>query len=173
MSRQAESSVPEGFPAFIDSLEFAAQSRVVEAKVPVGAFPRLRTSLARYDGELNCRIAGERQGDGKSWLTLAVSGTLSLSCQRCLAEMAVPLHVESRLLLVPPGKSWPEEELTEDAYDAVPGEKEMALLPLIEEEVLLVLPLAPRHETCETPATVADEYEPSPFAVLARFRKGV
>lgn len=60
-----------------------------------------------------------------------------------------------------------------DGFDAIVAEVDMALLPLIEEEVLLALPLAPRHEACAAPTTAPDECEPSPFAVLAEFKKGV
>jgi uncharacterized protein len=47
----------------------------------------------------------------------------------------------------------------------------LALLPLIEEEVLLALPIAPRHESCTPPAADAVEQELSPFAALAKIRK--
>lgn len=138
--------------------------------MPVAALARLAEVA---DGEaLACRVEGERDKEGKSWLKLEVSGRLALVCQRCLGAMEFPLQVENRLLLVPPGQPWPEDELSEDGYDAVEAEKEMALLPLIEEEVLLALPIAPRHENCLIPA-VATGQEPSPFAVLAKFRKGV
>ncbi len=87
--------------------------------------------------------------------------------------MSHPLDVASRLLLVPPGDAWPEDEIAEDGFDAIVAEKDMALLPLIEEEVLLALPLVPRHPACEPPAPMQEEREPSPFAVLAQFKKGV
>jgi uncharacterized protein len=118
-------------------------------------------------------VTGSRDGDGKCWLVLEVSGTLGLVCQRCLKRLAFPVEIRTRLLLVPPGQAWPDEELAEDGFDAVAAEKEMVLLSLIEEEVLLALPIAPMHETCATPVPVADEHEPSPFAVLAKLKKGV
>lgn len=169
MSRQAETTLP----ASVDGLEFAVQGRVVEAAVPLASLPRLAEVAAGKAGSLDCRLEGERDEDGNHWLRLAIHGSLNLVCQRCLAAMAFPLRLESRLLLVPPGRPWPEEELAEDGFDAVAAEKEMALLPLIEEEVLLALPIAPRHESCETPVPLAEEHEPSPFAALAGFKKGV
>jgi len=96
-----------------------------------------------------------------------------LRCQRCLETLIVPLRVASRLLLVPSGRQWPDEELAQDDYDAVEADKEMALLPMIEEEVLLALPIAPMHDSCETPAATNDEQASSPFAALAKLRKGV
>jgi uncharacterized protein len=169
MSRQAEVNVP----ASIDGLEFAAEGGVIEASVPLTSLPRLAEVVSGTAGSLDCCITGERDDDGKSWLRLWVCGNFDLVCQRCLAALVFPLQLESRLLLVPPGRPWPEEELAEDGFDAVPAEKEMALLPLIEEEVLLALPIAPRHESCETPVPLVKEHEASPFAALAGFKKGV
>jgi uncharacterized protein len=44
------------------------------------------------------------------------------------------------------------------------------LTPLLEEEILLALPIAPRHERCEPPAAAAASKEASPFAQLARLK---
>jgi uncharacterized protein len=169
MSRQAEN----GLQAVLDGLAFASAGGMVAGVVPVAALPRLAEGLADDGGCLDCRVTGSRDGDGKCWLALAVSGSLGLVCQRCLKRLAFPVGIRTRLLLVPPGQAWPEDELAEDGFDAVAAEKEMALLSLIEEEVLLALPIAPMHETCETPMPVAEEQEPSPFAVLAKLKKGV
>lgn len=169
MSRQAETVLPEA----LDGLAFAGEGGLVAGRVPVMALSRLADILADADGQLDCRLGGEREPDGKQWLTVEISGRLNLLCQRCLATLVFPVAVRNRLLLVPPGASWPDEELAEDGFDAIAAEKEMAVLPLIEEEVLLALPIAPRHETCEAPAPVVEEHEPSPFAALARLKKGV
>lgn len=160
-------------PKIIDGLAFAREGGAAAGTVPVAAMPRLAELLADADGALACRIEGGKDADGKSWLGLSVSGRLNLKCQRCLAPLAQPVAIASRLLLVPAGRPWPDEELAEDGFDAVAAEKEMALLPLFEEEVLLTLPIAPMHESCEPPAAVVAGNEPSPFAVLAKLKKGV
>ena len=157
----------------IDGIEFARQGLRLAASVEVAAMPRLAEGLADPSGRLACELVGHRDGEGKSWLDLGISGHLKLYCQRCLEIMSHRLSVKARLLLVPPGEPLPEDELAEDGFDAVVAEKDMALLPLIEDEVLLALPLAPRHLSCEPPASTQDEREPSPFAALARFKKGV
>ncbi len=169
MSRQADN----GLPAVLDGVAFANEGAVAAGVVAVAALPRLVEGLADDSGCLECRVTGSRDGDGKCWLALEVSGTLGLVCQRCLNRLAFPVEIRTRLLLVPPGQAWPDEELAEDGFDAVAAEKEMALLSVIEDEVLLALPIAPMHETCATPVPVVEEHEPSPFAVLAKLKKGV
>lgn len=168
MSHQAEN----GLPTVFDGLSFANEGAVMAGVVTVAALPRLAEGVAD-DGHLDYRVTGSRDRDGKCWLALEVSGSLDLVCQRCLKRLAFPVEIRTRLLLVPPGQPLPDDELAEDGFDAISAEKEMALLSLIEDEVLLALPFAPMHETCATPAPVVDEYELSPFAVLAKLKKGV
>jgi uncharacterized protein len=158
--------------AIIDGLEFARGGRRLAGQVPLSALSRLADSLVDTTGTLDSELVGAQDDEGKCWLTLRLSGRLPVRCQRCLEAVMLPLAVTNRLLLVPPGKAWPDDELVEDGFDAVAAEKETALLPLIEDEVLLTLPIAPRHETCEPPAPLVDEHGPSPFAALAQIKKG-
>jgi uncharacterized protein len=169
MSRQAEN----GLQTVLDGLAFANDGKAVAGSVAVAALPRLVEGLADDGGSLEYQVTGHQDVDGKCWLVLEVSGTLGLVCQRCLKRLAFPVGIQARLLLVPPGQAWPDDELAEDGFDAVAAEKDMALLSLIEEEVLLALPIAPMHESCAMPVSVVDEHEPSPFAALAKLKKGV
>lgn len=158
----------------IDSLVFAAAGDCVVGKLALSRLPRLADVLIGSVGELDCELAGYRDSGervGKLGLHLRVTGRLDLRCQRCLAEVGFECVIDSRLLLIPPGAEWPEEELESDEYDAIPASRELSLLALIEEEVLLALPIVPRHADCRLPAAELEESEPSPFAVLAGLRK--
>lgn len=157
--------------AYIDSLAFAREGGRKAGVLRVVALPRVRDALADDAGELRFELRGERDRQGASFLMLTVDGAVSLQCQRCLGQMEYPLRVSTRLRLVPPGKPWPEDDLEDDSADAVEAEQEMALLPLLEDEILLALPIAPRHGQCEPPAPLKDEQEPSPFAVLAKLKQ--
>ncbi|MDR2001142.1 MAG: YceD family protein [Zoogloeaceae bacterium] len=157
----------------IDGLVFAKAEGRLAGTVQVAKLPRLAQDLADNRGQLDWQAAGNQDQDGKCWLSLSVSGTLTVICQRCLDRLELPVEIGTRLLLVPPGQSWPDDELAEDGFDAVAAEKEMVLSSLIEDEVLLALPVAPRHEVCVTPTPVVAEHEPSPFAALAKLKRGV
>jgi uncharacterized protein len=169
MSHQAEN----GLPAVFDGLAFASEGATLAGVVAVAALPRLAEGVVDDKTSLDCRVTGSRDGDGKCWLVVEVSGTLDLVCKRCLKKLAFPVEIQTRLLLVPPGQCLPDEELAEDGFDAIAAEKDMALLSLIEDEVLLALPFAPMHEICAMPVPVVDVHESSPFAVLAQLKKGV
>ena len=167
------SQIEVGLPKVIDSLAFARAGSTAVGFIELATMPRLAESIADQQGRLTCRVSGSRDAEGKSWVTLEVSGSLALVCQRCLKNVAFPVDVRSRLLLVPAGQPWPDEELAEDGYDAVAAENEMGLSSLIEDELLLVLPIAPMHDICEAPMPLIEELDPSPFAVLAKLKKGV
>lgn len=168
MSHQANTDFAQ---AVVDGLEFVRQSDRLSGEIAIAALDRLADSLAGNAGSLKCAVQGGVDQEGNSFLILAVSGTLQLRCQRCLERMTYALQIDKRLLLVAPGRAWPDEALEDDEFDAIEAGKTMALLPLIEEEVLLALPIAPRHEVCEPPVMMDKDREPSAFAVLAQFRK--
>ncbi|MEW6514731.1 MAG: DUF177 domain-containing protein [Pseudomonadota bacterium] len=163
--------------AVIDSLKFAADEDCITGKLAITQLTRLSEMLANQDGWLDCRLEGyrlEREGETRLGLHLRVSGRLRLHCQRCLAEFEFDCVIDNRLLLIPPGAEWPEEELESDDFDAIPASRELSAMSLVEEEVLLTLPLVPRHADCQPPIGISGaemESEPSPFAVLAGLKK--
>lgn len=161
----------------VDSLKFAAEGRSVTGSMALSRMSRLADVLLNHTGRLDCVLSGfeeRRFGAVKLGLHLQVSGCLTLHCQRCLAEVAHECAVDSRLLLIPPGEVWPEDELEADDYDAVPADKALSVLALVEEEVLLALPIVPRHADCQLPGDagsgVGNESR-SPFAALAGLKK--
>ena len=153
----------------VDSLEFARDGGVIAGSLPVARLERLVDVLFDSVGSLQCELRGGREDDGKPFLDLRVVGSLNLRCQRCLSSLSYELDIDSRLMLVAPGAEWPDEELADDGPDAIEASRELAVQPLVEDEVLLALPIAPRHENCRPPVG-ADEHRPSPFAVLAKLK---
>lgn len=156
--------------AVLDCLEFARTGGVFERRIELGELPRLADVLAVATGSLAVRIEGWRDAEGKSWLQLDVAGVPALRCQRCLGEVELPLQISSRLRLVAPGEAWPDDELDDDSADAIDAGEELSVSSLVEDEVLLALPIAPRHESCASPAGVATEHGASPFAALAALK---
>ena len=159
----------------IDTLEFAREGRSVSGTVPVSSLPRLLELLGRSDGLLECELRGRRE-DGRNWLALSIRGQFDLVCQRCLGPMPFVLETDNELQVIAPGEAWPDEALEDGALslgaDAIAAETAQAVLDLVEDEVLLALPVAPKHEEgCEPPARSDDKHAASPFAVLASLKK--
>lgn len=174
-------------PIIISPLDFAREERQIKGQVAVADLLRLADMLADQSGVITWSLSGEHvQGlahgvsqGRRRYLNLSVSGELQLQCQRCLAGLAFSVEVASRLELIPPGQPWPEDELEDDSCDAIEAPAEMDVLSLVEEEILLALPPAPRHEVCAPPGVrheageqaQAEPKKPSPFAVLAGLKR--
>lgn len=165
--------------AVIDAFEFARGKQALSGSLAVSALTRLGDVLADTVGTLACTVSGEQDKDGKLFLRIGVSGELRLKCQRCLEPLEYPIHISNRLQLVPPGASWPDDELEDDGSDAIAAEREQALLPLIEDELLLFLPLSPRHaaKVCGlmgiagVAGVANDGRGMSPFSALVQIKK--
>jgi uncharacterized protein len=155
----------------IEGLEFARSGGVLDRRLALAGLPRLADVLTTTEGFLSVRLEGWRDEQGKSWLQLDVAGEPVLCCQRCLGGVKFPLSIHSRLQLIAAGEDWPDDDLEDDSTDAIAAEGELNVLSLIEDEVLLALPIAPRHEQCESPLASASEHGSSPFSALAALKK--
>ncbi len=154
----------------IDLRALARDGRRLEGEVPVAQLGRLAGSVLESSGTVAFGFQGERDDEGRLHVDLHVRGDLVLQCQRCLEALVWPCEVRNRLLLLRPGEALPEDELENDAEDALEVEPLTDLLALVEDEVLLALPLVPRHDDCEPPVKAGVDEETSPFAVLRQLR---
>ena len=100
-------------------------------------------------------------------LHLEVSGVIPLACQRCLEAIPFDLDVDSLLELVPAGAELSQDELEDDTRDFLPVERELDVVELVEDEILLALPVAPRHEKCGLPGAADAGERINPFAKLS------
>jgi uncharacterized protein len=151
----------------IDSVRFAYLGGSIAGSIPCSALTRLAEQLDRIEGAIEFAVRGSVE-DGKPFLTLDVRGELVLRCQRCLSEASHSVALRSRLLLIQPGVPWPEDEMLEDSFDAIPADPALDLASLVEDEVMLALPISPRHEACAAPDRGDNGGEASPFAGLER-----
>jgi uncharacterized protein len=157
----------------IDSLSFAREGRQLDGAIEIRSLSRLADALADTSGNLQFVVSGDGGADGDFYLVLTVGGVLALCCQRCLEPYQFPLSVERRFLLVGPGREWPDDELANDNFDAIAADREMDVAALVEQEVVLALPLAPRHDICAAPraADGRDNMNSSAFAALVALKR--
>ncbi|WP_065340207.1 YceD family protein [Azoarcus olearius] len=155
-----------------DPFRFAVEARSLAGKVGVAALERLADALAGTEGDVEYRIAGSLDKQGKPRLQLIVKGCLELRCQRCLEGMSWALAVDRVLQPFRSGEEIPDEELEDDEVDAIEVESGLDVVGLVEDEILLALPIAPRHESCGPAGQEGADGKASPFAVLAGLRGG-
>jgi len=132
----------------------------------VAEFSRLREALRAEEGTLQYVLRGVPQERGCPVLRLKVSGALQLTCQRCLGALEFPLNIETSLLLAATQAEVDAEPLEAEGPEKIVAGPEMPVRDLVEDEVLLAIPLAPRHERCTGTIAEAASEERSPFAAL-------
>lgn len=156
-----------------DPFRFAAEARTLDGVGAVADMLRLSDALASSVGQVSWRVEGsmvEGVEAPEPRLRLTVEGELQLCCQRCLGGMAWAVQVDSVLQPVRSGQPIPEDELEDDEVDAIELDGELDVLALVEDEILLALPIAPRHQVCDAPQPEGGTSKESPFAALASLR---
>ena len=158
---------------FIDSLDFARNGRENSAEVPLTEMPRLLELLANPQGMLSYTISGSVDNQGSPFLNLGANGCCQLCCQRCLESMDYQVKLNTRLLLCKQEDLDALDEEIEE-LDSILADVKLDVLNLLEDEVLLSLPIAPKHEpgTCQAAGGrngLAGENHP--FAVLGKLKR--
>ena len=135
-------------PVEVDPRRFCRDSQSWETQSDVSVFPRLAHEFTQ--GALFCRVSGRGDQRGGLSLQLTISGEVELTCQRCLGGMRHAVQIERIVHLA-------RNETELERLDALPGSdailvgETLNLVDLVEDEVLLGLPLAPMHAEGECP----------------------
>ena len=117
-----------------------------------------------------------RGGPPQTWLHLHAQASLALVCQRCLGPVETPLMAQRSFLFVA-GEETAAQLDADSEDDVLALTRSLDLQELVEDELLLALPLVPRHELCPQPLPMEhgdapDEERPNPFAALAALKRG-
>lgn len=167
-------------PQALDVSALCKAAGQLQGQQPLAAMARLAASFcAASDGSATWRAQGSlvpvTGGEAEMWLELQAEADVPLQCQRCLQAMNEALRVQRRFRFVRgEEEALRLDEESEDDVLALPAR--LDLLEFLEDELILALPIVPRHDECPTPLPVAvqhDEEEapaPKPFAALAALR---
>jgi uncharacterized protein len=179
-------------PERLDVRAFAQAAASLQADDPITRFERLQAEAHAGDdglyvlGSVAWQARGEMRagasgGAAAVWLHLQAATSVPLTCQRCLGPVDTPLKVDRWFRFV-------NDEATAAAEDDDCEEDLLALEPrprlhdVLEDELLMELPLVPLHESCPVPVVMQvsdpmvgpDDSEPerrNPFAGLASLKK--
>ena len=158
---------------FINSLDFARNGRRISGEVKVSELPRMLDMLEDPQGILSYTVQGDVDKQGSAFLDVTVAGQCRLRCQRCLNGLDYPVRIDSHLLLRDQA-SLDSLEDTEAEFDSILADTHLDLLDLLEDEILLSLPIAPRHEegACQVAgARNMHQEHRRPFAGLANLKR--
>lgn len=157
---------------FIDSLDFARNGREITGEVPVAEMPRLLDALESPQGILSYTVRGGMDSRGDPLLKVSIAGQCQLRCQRCLNAMDYTVGIEARLVLrSQEGLDALGDEEGEEC-DSILADNQLDVLNLLEDEILLSLPIAPKHDegACQVAYGEGGPKEEHPFAALAKLK---
>lgn len=148
----------------INNLEFAKNQLELSDPLMTAQLPRLAEMLVNVE---KSQVEFQLSGTGKQFrqpsLHLNIKASLAVTCQRCLDEMVVDLNLNLDYLISNTEISEAEES---DEIDWLEESHEMDVCELIEDELLLALPIAPTHaHDCSKLSTQSGD-KPNPFAAL-------
>lgn len=175
----------EFVPSRLDVTGFAEAAATLSGSDPVADYARLSAELAEPASEAQARwtVQGENrpgsEGEPVAWLHLHAESTLPFVCQRCLAPVSIDLEVDRWFRFAADEEAAAIEDEASDE-DVLVAARDFDLKGLIEDELLMEIPVTPRHEVCPEPVQLsaadddfeeANEARPNPFAVLGGLKK--
>ena len=172
-------------PLRLDVEAFVKEGGRLEGRWPLSGLDRLVES-AHADArpaasdEVVWQAEGElrpvRGGTPEIWLHVAADTQMSLECQRCLQPVRAPVTARRSFRFV--ADEAVAAEIDADCEDDVLAlTRTLNLQELVEDELILALPLVPMHDTCPQPLSAppndetAAEERPNPFAALAALKR--
>ncbi|MEX8519805.1 MAG: DUF177 domain-containing protein [Leptothrix sp. (in: b-proteobacteria)] len=179
-------------PQRLDIQAFVVNAGELQGQIALTDLPRLGADLHSQASPqdvapVRWQARGEarprRTGAPELWLHLQTQASVPLECQRCLQPVDVALQVDRWFHFVETEALAAELDETSDD-DVLVQSSAFNLLELVEDELLLALPVVPNHEQCPTQLPfnpdsmvepevdqATEEAEPHPFAALAALKK--
>lgn len=166
-----------GIPSTVDVWRAVGARRQFEGQAPLSSFVRLGESLADLEGRCSFRLQFDRDRFQTAVVHLEAEAALPLICQRTLKRFLWPVRIDQTLGLI---RSEAEEASLPPGVEPllVPADGEMVLLDMVEDELILALPVVPVDPegeiewSGEEEAEAADD-EPqreNPFAALSALK---
>lgn len=173
----------ERLPVSIDPVRFAKARRLCSGVVNLRDLKRLCESMVSDEGVAKADLRFFTDEESKTVIELKLKSELSLGCQRCLGEVKIPIETCHYLS---PVKNLEEAEDLPSYLEPVWLEEDDLIRPLIliEDDLLLSIPLVPMHEESDSlcikipkeleiidfSESVVSQESENPFAVLSQLK---
>jgi uncharacterized protein len=161
-----------GLPAVIDPILLAERGATLTGTLPLKSMTRLAESVSDVDAEVEVVLDFRRTEGGNVFeMSGRLHTRLHATCQRCLQALELDVEARPRLLLLRPGD---RADLAGPEADTLVVDKPLALAQLVEDELLLALPMYPAHPAGQCPAAIPGLKSPgkeNPFSVLKGLKK--
>lgn len=163
--------VRHSLPRLVDPRKLASQGMVVKGEIAARDLPRLNEAVLGKSSDARVELTFARDRGGQDRLDGTVDCDVTLECQRCLLPVAVPLAARMAVGVVASDEQARGIDRELDPW--IVAEEGGDLFELIEEELLLALPMIAFHapEECQgrsyySTGTVEVGEAKNPFQVL-------
>jgi uncharacterized protein len=159
-------------PSLIHPDRLTEAGHVFEGVATPGDFPELDDRVASGEGEVRWRVEACVDARQRRVVSCIIEGFVFLECQSTQEVFRHEVASHDRLVLVGSESELPPFEVEDDQEDFVVATTPLDPLALVEESLLLALPMVPRKPGAGpgAPAPAAGEAKPSPFAALASLK---
>lgn len=158
----------------VDPYKLAKRQQSLQGELAVAAMLRAQKLLATKNGMLEYEISFDMDKEGVCAIEGNLRGALEMCCQRCLQTFKRPINVQ---FMISPVVSDAEAKALPSSYEAVLIQDGVInLLELLEDELILELPLVPMHEDDEICIPAKDNMESMeqelnhPFQILQNLK---
>jgi uncharacterized protein len=159
----------------IDPARFARDRVRLTGSIAAAALPRLAEQLHGAGGSIGYEVEGFLSERGHPGLHLRLDGEIEVRCQRCLGALRTRIESRRDVVLVEGADEFAQRSDEDETMDIIPAVPRLDLRTLLEDEVLLGLPVAPCHAEgeCRAPEGGPDAAPErvSPFAALAQLKR--
>ena len=130
-------------PEFCDLFQLADKNAKISGSWPIAKLPRLVEVLASDSGDAVVEFEFGRSGRTR-FLKGTITADVEMQCQRCLEPATVPLKAEFNLALL---ESETYIDRMPDEYEPLITEGRHFLPDVIEDELILVVPIVASHDS--------------------------
>jgi uncharacterized protein len=162
-------------PERIDPLRLAEGKRILRGVLDLASLPRFGAYLTEADGKVQVEMEFGVDEEGIRFVHGRLATEVGIACQRCLESFRLPLESEFQLGVVTDERD--AERLPDHYEPLLVGSEPAQLKDIVEDELILSLPIVPKHPDARCPGQKVTEQEEesqpqreNPFAVLAKLK---
>jgi uncharacterized protein len=151
---------------YIDNIEFAKKEQKIDDEINVALLSRANELFENLSGQLHYTIIGSVDKKNKPVLIIGICGKITTSCQNCLEKLTLDINHNNILPIF-----YTEDDMDKALFgdeatytDGILKDANFGIENFIEDELIMLLPIAPRHDRC---SNITHHDKPnSPFSVL-------
>ena len=149
----------------------SSKPTIFEGRFTPAELGRLADDLANGEGELRCRVTASLDPQRRKIVSCIIEGFVFLTCQNTLESFRHQVSIADRLVLVDRESEMPAIEEESEAEDYIVADGPLDVRTLVEDAVLLSLPMVPRKPGQEGGSREEAQPGQSPFAALAGLKR--